>query len=325
MKKPKKQEISQKSESQRILFFDIIRILCVAIIVYDHNQCGLFPFFNSIFFSDGWLPFYIYPSSLVGPAVYGMILVSGAVLEYNYRGLEKMSDYLAFLFKRFVRLYPAFWMSLILGILLFPQVLQNSIWTILFEFTGFFAILGKGPGDINIMGWFIGTIFLLYVIYPYLSRAVKKYELKSLAAFFCITYLSRYYLVIYSANLNLAWRWMPLCNLFEFCLGIYIIQKKLYPKNFGEHPVIRTLSDLSFYIFLFHVIIMNAFIAFCQTHTQFYYLEQVAGLNSEPVGYLIWYGITMGLVIAVSWIAMYIDFRIQKVILDNGYVNRHLK
>lgn len=313
------------NQRPRILFFDIIRIICVAIIVYDHNQCGLLPLFNSIFFSDGWLPFNIYPSSLVGPAVYGMILVSGAVLEYNYRGIERVSEYLAFIVKRFIRLYPAFWMSLILGILLAPTVLQNNIWGILFEFTGFFMILGQGPGTINMMGWFIGTIFLLYIIFPYLSKAVKRYELTSLAVFFIVTYASRYYCVINSASLNLLWRWMPICNLFEFCLGIYLVQKKLYPKSTGDYPVIRTLSELSFYVFLFHVIVMNAFIAFSQSHQQLYYLEQTVGITSEPIGYLIWYILTIGIILLVSWIAMMIDSRVQQVILDNPHVKRILK
>ncbi|MDD4138401.1 MAG: hypothetical protein PHT99_11010, partial [Methanoregula sp.] len=71
---------------ERILIFDLIRILCVAIIVYDHSRFFLIPAFNQFFFADGYGPFNLYTNGLQGYAVYGMILISGAVLEYNYQG-----------------------------------------------------------------------------------------------------------------------------------------------------------------------------------------------------------------------------------------------
>jgi peptidoglycan/LPS O-acetylase OafA/YrhL len=323
MKKAKPQ-IQYQKKRPRILFFDLIRIFCVAAIVYGHNQCGLFPWFNAFFFKDGWLLFNIYSSSTIGLAVFGLIFVSGAVLEYNYQGIERLSDYLVFLFKRFLRLYPAYWLSLLLGILLFPAVLQNNILTILFEFTGFYIILGQGVGTINIVGWFIGTIFLLYILFPYLSIAVKRYQLSSMVCLLIITYASRYYLTLYY-SVNLLTRWFPLCNLFEFCLGIYIVQKKFYPKNSKAYPLIAKLSDYSFYVFLFHVVVMNAFVAFSLEHRQLNYLEQIFfGLDSEPLGYLIWYIIMIGLVLLVSWIAMKIDSRIQTTIQNNSHVKRFL-
>jgi len=40
-------------KKKRLLFFDIIRILCIAAIVYDHSRYDLIQGFNLFFFSDG--------------------------------------------------------------------------------------------------------------------------------------------------------------------------------------------------------------------------------------------------------------------------------
>jgi peptidoglycan/LPS O-acetylase OafA/YrhL len=191
MKKRKKEKIQTK-DTNRIVFFDILRIFFVSAIVYGHAQFALLPWFNRIFFADGYIPFNIYPIGLSGFSVYGLIFVSGAVLEYNYKGIERFSEYVKFLCKRFIRLYPAFWMSLIfsiiLAILIFPAVLKTtSLFDFLFEFTGFYVVLGKGPGNLNFMGWFIAAIVSLYILFPYLSKIVKKYHLTAIVLFLVIS------------------------------------------------------------------------------------------------------------------------------------------
>jgi len=311
--KNKKKQIETK-KSQRIVFFDFLRIFFVALIVYVHNQIIFIPWFNNTFFSSGYFPFNIYTLSISGIAVYGLIFISGAVLEYNYIRIEDFSAYIRFLFKRFIRLYPAFWISLILGILLLPAVLQKNIFDLIFEFTGFFVILGQGPGNINPMGWFIAAIVSLYILYPYLSKIVKKYQLRSLLLFMIISYLSRYLLFTYNTStLNLLSRWFPLCNLFEFCLGIYIVQNKIYPDNNKYHPIIHQLADLSFYVFLFHVIINEVFFSM--------YSMGFPTLLDYVIAYLE----LMGILILVSWIAMIIDKRIQQTILKSEKIKNYFK
>jgi peptidoglycan/LPS O-acetylase OafA/YrhL len=312
--KKKKIKQSETKKSQRIVFFDVLRIFFVALIVYVHNQIIFIPWFNNIFFSNGYLPFNIYTQSLSGIAVYGLIFVSGAVLEYNYKRIEGFSEYVKFLFKRFIRLYPAFWMSLILGIILIPGILQKNVFDLIFEFTGFFVIFGQGPGNINTMGWFIAAIFSLYILFPYLSKIVRKYQLSSLLLFIIVSYLSRYLLfTYYSPTLNLLYRWFPLCNLFEFCLGIYIVQNKFYPKNEKDHPIIRQLADLSYYVFLFHVIINEVFFSMYST-----------GFSSQFT-YLLGYIEVTGTVIIVSWLAMILDKKIQLLILTSEKIKNFMK
>ena len=307
----------QPEQSDRILFFDILRILFVALIVYGHAKWIVIPWFNNTFFADGFSPFNIYTLGLTGDAVYGMIFVSGAVMEYNYRSISRFSDYTRFIFRRFIRVYPAFWMSLVLGIILAPAVLQNNLPGALFEFTGFYVILGQGPGVINTMGWFIAAIFSLYLLYPILSRIVRKYQMTAVICFCVISWGLRFVELTYNpVPLSLFYRWFPLFNAFEFCLGIYIVQKKWYPVTKNIYPAVRKLADLSYYVFLFHVMVINAFV--------FAFFDKYITHNSLTVYSLFYFGV-MGMVVLVSWVAMMLDNTIHQMISRNKRVREFLK
>jgi len=315
-----------RAQKKRLLFFDIIRILCVAVIIYDHTQYDLIQGFNKFFFSDGYGPFYIFTSGLQGYAVYGMIFVSGAVLEYNYQSISRVSEYLQFIFKRFIRLYPAFWMSLILGIILVPALFFGNPLGVLFEFTGFYIVLGKGSGIVNSMGWFIATIFCLYLLYPALTNIVRKYHLWALAVMCIISWGLRS--LVLSNNLipmDLFWRWFPLFNVFEFCLGIYIVQRTWYPVKENTYPIIRRLADLSFYAFLFHVIVIRVFFPQPADILQpLIAFDHAIALNNLAIGYTLYYVQMLAAIIIISWIVMILDNRIQHWIMRQERVKRFM-
>lgn len=307
----------------RILFFDIIRILCVGIIVYDHARWDLIPGINQFFFPDGYGPFNLYTSGLQGFAVCGLIFVSGAVIEYNYQGLEKLHGYLTFLFRRFIRLYPAFWMSLILGLILTPALWSEKLSGLLFEFTGFFVILGVGLGNINIMGWFIATMVCLYLIFPWFSKIIRSYGITALAGFCIMSWSLRFLLITFNhAPSNFFWRWFPLCNAFEFCLGIYIVQSGLFPKKTTTSPVIRELSDMSYYVFLFHILVVGIF----STYLLFPLgrFDVALALNNLYVADLFFYVQMMATVLVVSWVIMKIDTRLRSWIMERDVVRNFL-
>ena len=99
----------------RILFFDIFRIVCIALIVYTHFKFFWLPTLNGIdlntflFQDESFCN--LYPKSIALLAVSGMIFVSGAVLEYNYKSISTFLEYKLFILKRFVRLYPIYRIS----------------------------------------------------------------------------------------------------------------------------------------------------------------------------------------------------------------------
>jgi peptidoglycan/LPS O-acetylase OafA/YrhL len=231
-----------------------------------------------------------------------------------------------FVFKRFIRLYPAFWISLILGILLIPAVLRDQLAGVLFEFTGFYVILGSGSGIVNPMGWFIATIFCLYLLFPLFSRVVQRYGLSAILGLCIISWGLRWAVLTYNIiPLELFWRWFPLFNAFEFCLGIYIVQKKWYPTTVNVYPGVRKLADLSFYVFLFHVIVLREFFPLpAAILSPVIAFDRAISMGNVYFGYTLYYIEIMAAIVIVSWIAMEIDVRLQKWILEQNSVKRFL-
>jgi peptidoglycan/LPS O-acetylase OafA/YrhL len=252
-----------------------------------------------------------------------MILVSGAVLEYNYRGLERLHDYLKFLFRRFIRIYPAFWMSLIFCLILYPPLLRGGIFSTLMEFTGYYVALGTGPGYINEMGWFIAAIFSLYILFPWLSKFTKKYSLWAIVALCVISLGMRSLVVTYQLiPLEIFWRWFPLFNAFEFCLGIWIVQNGFFPKNENTYPVVQALSDVSFYVFLFHIPVTKLFSIYC--NSWLVPLDIQLAMNNVALGGTLVYIEMMACVFIVSWLAMKLDNRFRRWLLNREPIRKFL-
>lgn len=328
-----RQTVSAVTPGKRVLFFDLLRIFCIIAIVYDHRRFGLIPDFNAVFFGDGYLPLNLYTNGLQGWAVFGLIFVSGAVLQLNYQRMEGSLNFLKFQFRRFIRIYPTFWMSLIFGLVLIvflmpsvaAAIISSNLFLILFEYSGFFVILGQGPGFINIMGWFIATIILLYLFFPILSDYIRKYRFTGLIILMVVSFITRSLFFTYNDLLpDLLWMWFPLCNAFEFCLGIYIVQIGLYPKNSQDYPLIHTLADLTFYAFLFHVIIIQAFIEPAGSGLMFSTFLQNQFLFNPNLGYTVWYLSCTATILLVSFAAMVADRKIQWYLRQNTCIKQIL-
>jgi len=332
MKKSRK-TASTINPVKTILFFDLLRIFCVIAIVYAHRRFGLTPDFNAFFYGNGFLPLNIYSAGLQGWAVFGLIFVSGAVLQLNYTRIEGYTRYIAFLVRRFIRIYPAFWMSLLFGLLLIifltpasaTGIIGSNLPLIIFEYTGFYVILGQGQGFINIMGWFIAAIVSLYLFFPILSDYIRKYRFTGLIGLMLGSYATRSLFITYQDLLpEYLWMWFPLCNAFEFCLGIYIVQIGLYPKNSQDYPLIHALADLTFYVFLFHVIIIQAFIEPAGYGLMFSTFLQNQFLFNPNLGYTVWYLSCTATILLVSFIAMVADRKIQWYLRQNTRIKQIL-
>jgi peptidoglycan/LPS O-acetylase OafA/YrhL len=235
----------------RLLFFDILRILSVALIVLGHIivSCGFFGFLIQRklilgFFSPGAI------------GVYVLIFISGAVLEYSHPRLSTVNEVLRFYVKRLFRIYPAFWMSMIISLVCTPAFLLLSPGILLTEFSGFNTWTGAWGGVINPVGWFIGVIITLYFAYPFLSAAIRKHPYITLFIITLVEIVARSFLNFYPVPMlgQSPDRWLPFCNFLEFGLGIWIVQQNFYPKWTHNNAIICFLAEISFYIFLIHYI-----------------------------------------------------------------------
>ena len=251
----------------RNLQFDLWRILAILLVVTMHTA-GIFNLtaITAIYGPLGKI------SSITGLGgnlgnigVELFIILSGCVIEYRY-GKQLRDGFSTFTFrgfieKRLIHLYPAYWLSLIIAIALNPGLLALGIPEILKTASGFwiFQTIGSGvPGiaqPINPMGWFIGLIIILYLMWPLLSFMISDYKY-SIHGIFLVSVAARIILLWLFPHGN-EWYWFPLSRMFEFALGIWLVQDGWYWKAESTSRIITYASDLSFPVFLVHYVLIG--------------------------------------------------------------------
>ena len=117
--------------------------------------------------------FYLNPG-VIGVAI--LIFVSGAMLEYSHPKLDTVDEVSEFWVKRLFRIYPAFWMSMIIGLVCIRLSSTHNIPSI-FSFSLRDSIPGAaiGAARLTSVTWFVGLIVTLYFCYPFLSASIRKY------------------------------------------------------------------------------------------------------------------------------------------------------
>jgi peptidoglycan/LPS O-acetylase OafA/YrhL len=253
--------------SNRSVLLDITRLVAVLLIIVGHIFQSLSNPFPS------FLPLYgIYPINMGGIGVTLFIIVSGISLQLNYGMLQL--NYKDFILRRLVRLYPVYWMVLVIGILVYlirftthtnnylPVVPEwtLSIGNILLTITGLHSLFGQWGGSFVLTSWFIGVILVLYLLFPILSKCIKLYPTTSILTLLAISVVSRW--ILAQNIILLPYRpidWFPLCRIFEFGLGIYlvcIIGKGFWFKFNLNYQIIDNfisrMGELSFPLFLMH-------------------------------------------------------------------------
>jgi peptidoglycan/LPS O-acetylase OafA/YrhL len=187
-------------------------------------------------------------------AVTSLLFVSGAVLMLNYEKINSLAEAGSFYLKRFSRIYPAYWIALTIGLIMVPANLSSGL---IQQFSGFDAFLGNWGGAIDGVGWFIGLIAVLYILFPVLAKAIKRRPHLTMLALLIIELGSLAIVSMFFKGGVSAEYWFPGCRIFEFGLGIYIVQMNLYPKTITRSSVIVFFSELSFYVFLIHIMFLN--------------------------------------------------------------------
>jgi peptidoglycan/LPS O-acetylase OafA/YrhL len=242
----------------RLLIFDILRIIAIILVVLLHVGNTLrIPVLTALYGFSGMN----WQIGMWGIALF--LVISGSVLEYSYG--ERIADslkkfnYKDFVIRRIFRIYPAYWLSVIIALVVgYNHIAGLSITELIKTLSGFYPFItlagapfiGSYAGDINPVGWFICTIVCLYFMYPMISQFLKNHGFCAMVIIILGTVFIR--MVIPPGAQGYNWYWFPLSRIAEFAFGIYIIQIGMYPKIINSFQCIRFLSDLSFPIFLVH-------------------------------------------------------------------------
>lgn len=247
----------------RIIGLDLIRCFAVTLLLVAHIGQTIHSSIGNFF----GVPHFYYVS-LGGLAVTIFLILSGAVIELQYS--KKNIGFLRFIFKRILRIYPVYYLSLLFGLVIYSiQSYQDTghiiasfskfgIVDILLCITGGYAFVGRWAGPFVGTSWFILLIITMYMIYPFLSCVIRRHPVVSICILLLISTLSRLLLGSYEVLPKRPLDWFPLCRIFEFSLGIYLAD--ILPKNFSRffepskrlRSVITFISALSFPLFLVH-------------------------------------------------------------------------
>lgn len=236
----------------RLLIYDLLRILGVAFIVLAHT----------LFITKNFLEINIAHIYVVDEGSFGvtlMLLVSGAVLMYTYRDrtFQSLHDVVRFYLRRIGRLYPAYWMVFVLALLVAPVKIQqvSSSTDLAWQLSGFNAFIGHWGGPVLTVGWFIGVIMVFYLLFPFLKFALEKHPYLTIIAAFGIWIVSRAFFSFIAPGLfgiSDYLRWFPPCLILDFILGMVLVYCTIGTQLTYRNRALAIISELSFYVFLVH-------------------------------------------------------------------------
>jgi peptidoglycan/LPS O-acetylase OafA/YrhL len=210
-----------------------------------------------------------YHVTLGGLAVTIFLVLSGVVLQMQY-GRQPI-HYPQFVAKRVLRIYPVYYLSIILGFAVYclrsqyesgsimAGLAQLGLADLLLSVTAGYAFVGQWGGPFVGTSWFLGLIMSLYLLFPLLSPPLKRHPHRTIGLLLVVSGLSRLYLGQHDVLPLRPLDWFPLCRVFEFGLGMYLVRvvpamgwtqlRWLEPVA----PIIAFISAISWPLLLIHV------------------------------------------------------------------------
>lgn len=220
-----------KENQKRLFYLDVIRVACAILIVIYHfplSWSGRVDILHAtVNGSWGMTP------------VYCFFMVSGAAMMYQY-GREERLNLVQFYQKRFLHLYPLFWIAYVIGFFaVFWQLghlYDIPSWSLIWSVLGIDGwIVNWIPTFYMVGEWFLGSIIMLYLAFPLVRFCWRKNRQITMA----VSLLAAFGLFWYHP-FPMDIKQNPVVDLFYFLLGAWIedIRRKL-SGNSGN-SVVRT-------------------------------------------------------------------------------------
>lgn len=260
----------KQTNTDRILIVDLFRVIAIFMVLFSHILFTIGrPWLQMCQPSFGIHPFSWSTWGEIGVTIF--LILSGFTLEYTYGRMH--INFSRFYVKRIFRIYPIYYMSLLLGLMVHVAF---AIWGILYRgapftllpnfgyldfflaLSGFNAFFGKWGGPLVLSSWFIGLIMVLYLSYPIISWACRRSPWACITFLFFISVISRILISRSNIFLNNPIAWFPLNRVFEFGLGVFLagLIKQDLLKSLNQAleklPFLTFFSAISFPLFLIH-------------------------------------------------------------------------
>ena len=169
--------------NKRIFSYDFVRAIATVLIVITHFNARYIMLGTPIAYSKMIIGANVFNIYIGGLGVSLFLIISGASLMATY---EKNLDWRLFWKKRFLSIYPMFWIAYLFAFL--HQFMRlHTINQSIPKRNIFFSILGidgylanAGVPTFYILGeWFLGFILIIYIIFPLLRFGVLNYPVKT--------------------------------------------------------------------------------------------------------------------------------------------------
>lgn len=165
-------------KKERLFYLDFVRAVAAISIIITHYNAR-FLYLDPPLLDRGVLTTTVSNVYIGDWGVSLFFIISGASLMYVYK--EKC-DLKTFYKKRFLSIYPMFWMAYVLAFFYFvvvDHVLPGSglpKWKYIFSFFGFDGLLAaNGYPTCYLLGeWFLGVIILVYLLFPLLRKLMNE-------------------------------------------------------------------------------------------------------------------------------------------------------
>lgn len=214
-------------ENQKRLFYlDVIRAVCALMIVVYHFPLAI---------SQPVDYFHAFANGSFGMiAVYCFFMVSGAALMHRYKEQNRL-DLKGFYKKRFLSLYPLFWITYIMAFFWVVWQLREvyriiPTWSIIWSVIGLDGWLVNLVPTFYMVGeWFLGSILMLYLAFPVL-RACYKRNCHLITAIMFFGALALFYRNPFPIEI----KQNPVVDMFYFFLGAWL--EDMRQKLEIQHP-----------------------------------------------------------------------------------------
>ncbi|MFX1570889.1 MAG: acyltransferase family protein [Promethearchaeota archaeon] len=178
---------------EKLIEFDILRIISILIvvIVIHFPTAYTYPFFIHYSPYQGFL----FHTMGIHVSMGSFVFVSGfgLYLNKNYRNIKTTEKLFGFLKKRFLRIFPLYWIALILFVLFLGYSNMDFLFLLAHVF-GIHMIVAPIFGEPMLTLWFIGIIVIYYLIFVVLSStgSIKRLIPTSLVILFLFAILNIY-------------------------------------------------------------------------------------------------------------------------------------
>ncbi len=259
----------------RFLLLDFVRGIAITLVLTAHVGQAIESPIGMFFGIQNF-----YYVSLGGIAVTIFLILSGIVLELNYASKE--INFNRFITKRILRIQPVYYLSLIVGIVVFvgKQIFYtgdiSKVFAIINAFdligtiTGFYAFMGLWGGPFLQTSWFISLIITMYALYPIISKSMRQVPHSTIIILLTISTFTRFMIGKYELLAGRPLDWFPFCRVFEFAFGVYLVRvlKSTVWISLNKYekigPILGLVSGLSFPLFLVHYPILHIMMYFIQ-------------------------------------------------------------